>query len=721
MSVPVARAQAIRGYSALVSVIMVASAALSVVVAPAPAHAATVNYETKPLHSWRAVGVGWAALTIGNTAYLGGAFTKVTSPDGKTVVPRQHLAAFNLSTGKLIQSFKADTDGTVYALASDGTNLYVGGSFTHVNGESRARLAAVDPVTGAVRPWTANADSTVYALTTSSSYLFAGGSFGHIGGKTRHNIAKLALSDAAVQSWAPAPNATIHSVAATPDAGRVYFGGYFGKVNGQAAADLAAVDSNGRLVPRSWGGLAGPALAMQLNGDGSRLVIGMGGGGNEGAMYNTSNGAQLWHQRCNGDGQAVRWIGNGVFTGFHDTCGTSTSYVGVTENDASTGHRVTSFEPTFNKFPGVKGLAGDIYHLVAAGDFTKVSGVSVEGIAIFPSPNAPPVDSEGRLIPTVTAAADNPSGEAGRPVHASITVAGGLAPAGRAAVKLYRYSPAAGGSCPGAPVFSATVPVNGDGTYQAPATAPMAGTYSWIVSYAGDSQNAAASSVCGAPHSVVTLTDTTPPTVRIVRAGHRIQLRPSFRVRWAGSDAGSGIASYDVHYTSARWDNRTGAAVAWRSAVTARSARFVGTPGSEYCFTARARDSAGNLSGWSRSRCTALPLDDRSLTRSAGWSRLKGRHFYRHTALEATRRGVTLTATGVSPGKVALLVDRGRHYGRVAVRYGGHTVATVRLAGKPRDAVAVRLPDVTVPTKITITTTSGKRVRIDGLWIAPTA
>jgi hypothetical protein len=180
------------------------------------------------------------------------------------------------------------------------------------------------------------------------------------------------------------------------------------------------------------------------------------------------------------------------------------------------------------------------------------------------------------------------------------------------------------------------------------------------------------------------------------------------------------VASYDVAYTRAGWNSSFAGAGVWHAATTGTTARFVGTPGSEYCFTVRARDGSGNLSDWSAPRCTTLPVDDRSLIRSAGWTREKSRHSYRHTALQATRRGAMLRARHAMAGKAALLIDRGRHYGSVVVRYNGHIVKTARLAGKPRDAVPVSLPDLARRTTVTITTTSNRTVRIDGLWIAPT-
>lgn len=65
-----------------------------------------------------------------------------------------------------------------------------------------------------------------------------------------------------------------------------------------------------------------------------------------------------------------------------------------------------------------------------------------------------------------------------------------------------------------------------------------------------------------------------------------------FTVTWSGSDAHSGIASYDVQYrdvsTNSSWTSLT-------SNTTATSATFYGWNGHIYQFRSRARDKAGNL------------------------------------------------------------------------------------------------------------------------------
>jgi len=65
----------------------------------------------------------------------------------------------------------------------------------------------------------------------------------------------------------------------------------------------------------------------------------------------------------------------------------------------------------------------------------------------------------------------------------------------------------------------------------------------------------------------------------------------TFTVEWTGTDnaGGSGIAFYDIYVS----DNN-GAYVAWKTAITATSASFTGTPGHSYRFFSIATDIAGN-------------------------------------------------------------------------------------------------------------------------------
>jgi Beta-propeller repeat len=63
----------------------------------------------------------------------------------------------------------------------------------------------------------------------------------------------------------------------------------------------------------------------------------------------------------------------------------------------------------------------------------------------------------------------------------------------------------------------------------------------------------------------------------------------SFTVAWSGTDAGSGIATFNIYVS----DN-SGAFTLWQSAVTTTSASYTGTVGHTYGFFSQATDKVGN-------------------------------------------------------------------------------------------------------------------------------
>lgn len=347
-----------------------------------PAAAAPLGLSSVPVASWRTNGTGDAALVVGGVAYVGGTFSSVTSPSGGSSSGRANLAAFRVDTGALITTFRADTDGTVRSLASDGFTLFLGGSFNSVNGVARRRVAAVDLGTGAVRPgWSADTNANVYDLSIAGTRLYLVGSFSTVRGMARTRAAAVSLADGSLTPFAPAANATLQAVSAAPDGSAVYLGGSQTTVNGVSSASLTRVTATGTVVPRTWESLVGPVLALEVSADGSRLASGV-AGGNQGAWYNTTNGQRLFRQRCDGDAQAVHVIDGNLLTGFHESCDGDTT-VRLTSNDTTTGTRDTEFHPSFDRFWGVFDIAGDRSGLVVAGDMTLVSGVLVGGFAIF--------------------------------------------------------------------------------------------------------------------------------------------------------------------------------------------------------------------------------------------------------------------------------------------------------------------------------------------------
>src|SRR5205807_1559947 len=84
----------------------------------------------------------------------------------------------------------------------------------------------------------------------------------------------------------------------------------------------------------------------------------------------------------------------------------------------------------------------------------------------------------------------------------------GTNPSGTITFNLYGPDDA---TCGGAVIFSSTVPVSGNGDYSSASfTANQAGTYRWVASYSGDSNNNSAATACNDANESVVVTKKTP-------------------------------------------------------------------------------------------------------------------------------------------------------------------------------------------------------------------
>lgn len=391
---PSGRSRALIG--ALVSAVLVAGV---LVWNPAPASAAPASFDNVPVAGDRLNGVGRAVLVVGNTVYVGGEFTQVRNQGGGVVANRTNLAAFDATTGRLITSFRADANGTVRALATDGSRLFVGGSFRNINGTRRDRLAAVDLASGdLIGNWQANTNSNVYALAYGGGSLYAGGSFSSVNGSTHRRLVKVSGANGGVdQGFDAEANATVHALAARPDGSRIWAGGGFTSINGGGPRWLSGLDGQtGDLEGPSFGPLYGAVLALDLSDDGQILYSA--DTSNYGAAFSVNNGGRLFRQVCGGDGQAVVGIDDSMFTGFHEECEGDYS-IRITSNDGSaSGQRDLDFIPSFDRFWGIHALSGNTSVLAAAGDFTQVSGVAAQGFVLFRGQDpAPPRELVGQL------------------------------------------------------------------------------------------------------------------------------------------------------------------------------------------------------------------------------------------------------------------------------------------------------------------------------------
>ena len=189
-------------------------------IVPGPPHL----YAERPLDGWSHNGTVYSVDIAGHNVYVGGDFSRATK--GNRFELRDNMMAVARSTGELLPGFVANTNGTVYAVISDGSSVWIGGDFTTVNGVAKSRLAKVDAFTGAVdQAFTATAPNTVKDLLLDGNQLYVVGEFGQINGVQRDRAALLDKATGAVDpTFDPNVPGLVNTVALNPNGNRLYLG-----------------------------------------------------------------------------------------------------------------------------------------------------------------------------------------------------------------------------------------------------------------------------------------------------------------------------------------------------------------------------------------------------------------------------------------------------------------------------------------------------------------
>ncbi|WP_154402741.1 hypothetical protein [Nocardioides speluncae] len=208
------------------------------------------------------------------------------------------------------------------------------------------------------------------------------------------------------------------------------------------------------------------------------------------------------------------------------------------------------------------------------------------------------------------------------------------------------------------------------------------------------------------------------PTSRIA-APNAVRLLPkrSIPVTWTGTDSLSGVASYDVNVRIAPVDGAFAAAKPWLNRTTSKSKTYAGLRGRTYCFQVRARDRHENLGAGSPEKCDAVPLDDRDLTRSSGWTPTSVSGAYERTALTAIRKGASLKRV-VLAKRITLDAWAGKGRGTVEVWLGSKRLGRVSLEANRTTRRHLTFAVASVARRQTlkvVVVSSGKPVRIDAV------
>ncbi|MBA8792666.1 PKD repeat protein [Friedmanniella endophytica] len=279
-------------------------------------------------------GVVWDQAIVGNTVYAGGQFTTARpagAAAGTNTTPRSNLLAYDITTGNLITSFAPTVNGRVrtVAVSPDGSKLYIGGSFTSVNGVSRYRIAAFNTATGAlISSFAPTVGSDVFSITVTNNAVYLGGWFTTVNGVARTRLAAVDPTSGALLGWAPTADNTVYSLAASGDGSKVIVGGSFANVNGSFSPGIASLDgTTGTSLPfaansliQNYGDSAG-SYSVRVTGNVVTVTgFWFGGTGNFEGVYaaDLNTGTIQMMADCHGDTYDSTVMNNVVYLVSHE-------------------------------------------------------------------------------------------------------------------------------------------------------------------------------------------------------------------------------------------------------------------------------------------------------------------------------------------------------------------------------------------------------------------
>jgi len=232
--------------------------------------------------------------TAGVAAYLGGVFTTVRS------TTRNRAACVDATTG-LLRVWSPDCNNGIECMVLSGSNLYLGGFFTTVGGTTRNGAACVDATSTSATPtlqnWNPNCNSAVSAMKLVAGNMYLGGSFTSVRGETRNFAAAVDASvtsaDPTLHAWHP--DCSGGAVLAIEKFGEyIYLGGNFTSVRGETRNKIASVSgtlTSANPTLHAWNpDCNGSVYTMQAGAD--SLYIG--------GAFTTVNGTARNHAACVG-------------------------------------------------------------------------------------------------------------------------------------------------------------------------------------------------------------------------------------------------------------------------------------------------------------------------------------------------------------------------------------------------------------------------------------
>ena len=333
-----------------------------------------------------------SAIQSDGRIFIGGFFTSV---DGAV---RNRLARLNFD-GSLDSSFNpgggANNDVYTSAIQSDG-RIFIGGSFTSVNGTARYRVARLNSDGSLDSSFNPGSGASNYVYTSaiqSDGKIVIGGSFTSVNGVARNRIARLNADGSLDQSFDPGSgtSGTVFTSVVQAD-GKVIVGGYFTTASGVIRSCIVRLNADGSLDQSfdPGSGMNNTVLTSAVQADGKIIV---------GGSFTTVNGVVRNRiARLNADGSLDQsfdpgsGMNNAVYTsvvqadGKVIVGGDFTTASGVMRNRVARLNSDGSLDSSFN--PG-SGANNYVYtsaiqsdgKIVIGGSFTSVNGIARNYVA----------------------------------------------------------------------------------------------------------------------------------------------------------------------------------------------------------------------------------------------------------------------------------------------------------------------------------------------------
>jgi Domain of unknown function (DUF5122) beta-propeller len=335
-----------------------------------------------------------AAVTDGTSWYIGGSFTAVNPYSAPRLIVADAASGDPVLGCDLQSGF---LNGTVSAIATSSTGIYVGGQFDHYRGVPASNLVKIDPVTCDLDPVFNQSGglgdgmapgAQVGGLLLSGNSLYVSGAFSVYRGTPVGAVVKL---DATTGNLDPNFAQTAGAGFAGPLAlsgNTLFVGGSFTTYDGAAVAHLAKVDAiTGHVDPTFGGGLAPDSAVFALAISGNSLYAGgvfthYGPTAASVAKVNLATGAldQVFTAAILGYDfvDSLFISGTSLYIGGPPT---GTNGIALAKVDATTGATDTAFTQPNTIDQQVSTIAVSNGAMYIGGSFQKYRGQTVQGVA----------------------------------------------------------------------------------------------------------------------------------------------------------------------------------------------------------------------------------------------------------------------------------------------------------------------------------------------------